>query len=52
MKQTKKLPRNVREFLERKYKIDTVGVRLVEETKDKITVQFPDGNIMRYSKEV
>lgn len=52
MKQTKKLPRNTRDFLERKYKVDTTGVRLVGESKDNITVQFPDGKIMCYDKEV
>ena len=52
MKQTKKLTRNQREFLERKYHINTLGVRLVGESKDNLTVQFPDGKTMCYSKEV
>ena len=51
MKQTKKLTRNQREFLEKKYKINTRGVRLVEETKDYITVQFPDENVFKYHKK-
>lgn len=52
MKQTKKLIRGQREFLERHYDIDTVGVRLVEETKDYIKVQFMSGAIKEFSKEV
>lgn len=52
MKQTKKLTRNQREYLERHYHIDTTGVRLVEETKDYIKVQMTDGTIKEFSKEV
>ena len=51
MKQTKRITRNQRSFLQKKG-IDTRGVRVVEETKSYITVQFPDGNIFKYSKEV
>lgn len=52
MKQTKKPTRGQREFLERKYHIDTVGVRIVEETKEYIKVQHMSGNIVAYDKEV
>lgn len=52
MKQTKKLTRGQREFIERHYDIDTVGVRLVEETKDYIKVQLMSGAIKEFSKEV
>lgn len=52
MKQTKKLTWRQREFLEKKYHIDTVGVRLVEETKEYLKVQMMSGNIQTFSKEV
>ena len=52
MKQTKKLTRNQREFLERKYKVDTTNARFVDETKDYIRVQFDGGAIIKYNKEV
>lgn len=52
MKQTKKLTRGHREFLERKYHIDTKGVRLVGESKDNLTVQMADKSIRCFSKEV
>lgn len=50
MKQTKKLTRNQREFLIRR-KIDSDGVRVVEETNDFIKVQKPDGTILVISKQ-
>ena len=50
MKQTKKLTRGQREFLQRKG-IDTEGVRVVEDTKDYIVVVFPDENVFKYHKE-
>lgn len=50
MKQTKKPTRGQRELLEKKFHIDTVGVRIVEETKDCITVQFMSGNIETFWK--
>lgn len=49
MKQTKKLTRNQREFLER-IEVDTDGVRLVEDTRDYITVQHKNGNIETFWK--
>lgn len=49
MKQTKKLTRNQREFLER-IGVDTDGVRLVEDTRDYITVQHKNGNIETFWK--
>ena len=52
MKQTKKLTWRQREFLEKEYHIDTVGVRLVEETKEYIKVQMMSGDIKTFSKEV
>lgn len=45
MKQTKKLTRNQRILLEKKFRIETTGVRVVEETKEYITVQYSNGNI-------
>lgn len=45
MKQTKKPTRNQRELLQRKFHIDTDGVRIVEETKEYITVQHKSGNV-------
>ena len=52
MKQTKKLTRNQREFLEKKYAVDTTKARLVEETKDSLRVQIDGGVIITYLKEV
>lgn len=52
MKQTKKLTRNQREYLERYHNVDTSKARLVEETKDYIRVQFDGGVIIKYDKEV
>lgn len=51
MKQTKRLTRNQREYLEKHHNVDTSKVRLVEETKDYITVQFDDGAIFKYYKK-
>ena len=51
MKQTKKLTRNQREYLERYHNVDTSKARLVEETKDYIRVQFDGGVIIKYDKE-
>ena len=50
MKQTKKLTRSQWTFLNKVYKIDTTGVRLVEETKDTLKVMFPDGTVKEFSK--
>ena len=50
MKQTKKLTRNQKEFLERKCRIDHVGVRLIEETKDFLKVQLMSGCIKTYDR--
>lgn len=50
MKQTKKLSRGQRIFLEKEYKIDTTGVRLVADSAKSITVQLSDGSIVEYSK--
>lgn len=50
MKQTKKPTRNQRELLEKQFHIETVGVRIVEETKEYITVQFMSGNIETFWK--
>lgn len=52
MKQTKKLTRNQREFLEKNYSLDIKGVRLIEETKDYIKVQLENKEIKVYSKEI
>ena len=52
MKQTKKLTRNQREYLRMYHNVDTSKARLVEETKDYIRVQFDDGVIIKYDKEV
>ena len=40
MKQTKKLTRSQREYLEKEHKVDTTKARLVEETKSYLTVQL------------
>ena len=50
MKQTKKPTRNQRELLEKQFHIDTDGVRIVEETKDYITVQHVNGSIETFWK--
>ena len=50
MKQTKKLTRSQWTLLSRMYRIDTTGVRLVEETKDTLKVMFPDGTVKEFSK--
>ena len=51
MKQTKKLTRNQREYLERYHDVDISKARLVEETKDYITILIDD-EIIKYDKEV
>ena len=51
MKQTKKPTRNQRELLQRKFNIDTEGVRIVEETKDYITVQHKNNNVETFWKQ-
>ena len=50
MKQTKKLTRNQREFLENKCHIDYVGVRLIEDTRDYLKVQLMSGCIKTYDR--
>lgn len=50
MKQTKKLTRNQREFLDNKCHVDPVGVRLIEDTKDYLKVQLMSGAIKTYDK--
>lgn len=52
MKQTKKLTRNQRELLEKRFGVKNTNVyRLVEETNDFITVQnVQRGNIKRFDK--
>ena len=52
MNHTKKLTRNQRTYLERYHNVDTSKARLVEETKDYISVQFDGGVIIKYDKEV
>ena len=49
MKQTKKLTRNQREYLQ-KYGVDTQGCRLVEETKAYIDFLKPSGEVERFWK--
>jgi hypothetical protein len=51
MKQTKKLTRMQRKILE-KHDVDTRDCRLVEETKYYITVQYTDGTVVSYEKDV
>ena len=51
MKQTKKLTRNQKKFLDRKCYVDPVGVRLIEDTKDYLKVQLMSGRIVSYSYE-
>lgn len=51
MKQTKKLTRTQRKILE-KHEVDTRDCRLVTETRDYITVQYSDGTIVSYEKDV
>lgn len=51
MKQTKKLTRNQREFLNKKCNIDTTGVRLIEDTKEYIKIQLFNGRITSYDYE-
>ena len=50
MKQTKKLTRGQREYLKKVHKVDTTKARLVEDTKEYISIQFEDGNIVKYNK--
>ena len=50
MKQTKKLTRSQREFLSRNCHIETVGVRLIEDTKDYVKVQLMSGEIKTYDR--
>lgn len=50
MKQTKKLTRAQKEFLEKVYKLDCYTLRLVRETKDEIIIQNDKGEIKSYSK--
>jgi len=49
MKQTKKLTRTQREFLQRK-KIDTSDLRLVEETPTELILQKSNGEIVTVQK--
>lgn len=51
MKQTKKLTRNHKEFLDIKCNVDPVGVRLIEDTRDYLKVQLMSGRIVSYSYE-
>lgn len=51
MKQTKKLTRSQKIFLEKEHFVNTNGVRLVEETHRSLKVQMPDGIIVEYLKE-
>lgn len=50
MKQTKKLTRSQKIFLQRYYGVDPTNVRLVMETLTEITVMLPDGKTATYSK--
>ena len=45
MKQTKKPTRSQRILLERQFNIQAIDVRIVEETKEYITVQHTNGNV-------
>lgn len=49
MKQTKKFTRGQREYLQ-KHKVDTNGCRLVEETKEYIKFQKPNGEVETFWK--
>lgn len=49
MKQTKKLTRSQREFLQRK-KIDTSDLRLVDETPTELILQKSNGEIISVKK--
>ena len=50
MKQTKKLTRNQREYLEKHHKLDCHKLRLVEETNHYIKVQNEKGEVIQYDK--
>lgn len=50
MKQTKKLTAKQHNYLQKHCGIDTKGVRLVEETKDYIKVQMPNGDTVLHHK--
>lgn len=52
MKQTKKLTRSQKIFLQKYYGVDPINARLVTESPTLITVMLPDGSIVDYSKVV
>ena len=49
MKQTKKLTRNQKEFLQKK-KIDAEGVRVIEEKSDYLKILKADGTVVIIEK--
>lgn len=51
MKQTKKLTRNQRDYLNKVLDVDTTNLRLVRETKDFIEVKdMVSGKVISYTK--
>lgn len=50
MKQTKKLTRGQREYLQKYHNVDCRNVRLVQDTYDYIKIQNEKGEIIKYDK--
>ena len=46
-----KLSRKQWQYLQKKFKIDTVGAKLLKETNTDYVIQFTDGHISEYPKE-
>lgn len=51
MKQTKRIPRRTREYLEKFHKVDCTNMRLVSETSSCITIMDSENRCYRYEKE-
>ena len=48
---TKKLSRRQWQYLQRQFKIDTIGARLVKETSNSYVIQHSDGHISEDPKK-
>lgn len=51
MKQTKRIPRRTREYLEKIHGVDCTNMRLVSETSSYITIMDSENKCYKYEKE-
>ena len=51
MKQTKRIPRRTREYLEKVYGVDCTNMRLVSETSSCVTIMDSENKCYKYEKE-